>query len=151
MPVLRFLFRPPFVAAGLVGVAWLVSDGLALPVLFGFPWRHLAWGVVLLGVALAVAGLERFHRAGTPHDPYAQPEALVTGGVYRFTRNPMYLGLTVVLVGLAVWIATWPAFLVPPVFLLVIRVAFVPREERRLEARFAAAYLDYKARVRRWL
>lgn len=149
MPVLRFLFRPPFVAAGLVGVAWLASQ--SLPRLFDAPWRHAAWGVVLLGVALAVAGLERFHHAKTPHDPYAQPEVLVTGGVYRFTRNPMYLGVTIVLLGLAIWIATWAAFLMAPVFLLVMRVAFVPREEGRLEARFGQAYLDYKARVRRWI
>ncbi len=144
-------FRPPFIALTLFGTAWLISMGMELASFIPTPWNAAGWAIVLLGVALPGAALFRFNRAGTPHDPYAHPEALVVAGPYRFTRNPMYLGVTLVLLGLAVWFGTWPYFLAPPLFMLTIRLAFIPREERRLEATFGQAYLDYKARVRRWI
>jgi protein-S-isoprenylcysteine O-methyltransferase Ste14 len=110
-------------------------------------------GLALLGIALAVAGVIEFRRAQTtvnPMDP-SSTSMRVTGGVYRFTRNPMYLGFVFILFG-------WGAFLSNAATLLVIagftvyltRFQIVP-EERALERAFGADFRAYRAVVRRWL
>jgi len=143
--------RPPFIAFGLVGLAVAVSEPFALPALLPSGGRLLGLAPLCLGLLLGASALLGFHRRGTSHDPHAQPTALVTGGPYRFTRNPMYLGVTLVLLGVAFLRAAWPYALVPPLFLWAVRSAFVPREEARLEAAFGEAYAAYKRRVRRWI
>jgi len=143
--------RPPFIALGLSGLAAAVAEPLGMPALLPWSWRLAGLAPMGLGLLLGAAGLLVFHHRGTSHDPHAQPTALVTGGPYRFTRNPMYLGVTLVLLGVALLRAAWPYALVPPLFLLAVRAAFVPREEARLEAAFGEAYAAYKQRVRRWI
>jgi protein-S-isoprenylcysteine O-methyltransferase Ste14 len=83
--------------------------------------------------------------------PFTQSTALVTGGIYRWTRNPMYLGMMSGLIGLAVLLGTLSAFLPIPLFVWQIRRKFVLPEEAFLEGIFGGRYLEYKARVRRWL
>ncbi len=102
-----------------------------------------------LGLALWAAGL--FHAAGTPIRPFHQSTALVLSGVYRFTRNPMYLGMMLVLLGVALLLGTVSAFLPIPFFAWQIRRKFVLPEEKFLEDLFGRQYLEYKARVGRWL
>jgi protein-S-isoprenylcysteine O-methyltransferase Ste14 len=114
-----------------------------------FNW---AGGVLVaagLGIALWAAGL--FRVAGTPVVPFTQSTALVTGGIYRWTRNPMYLGMIVALLGLAVLLGTLGAFVPIPFFVWQIRRKFVLPEEAFLEGIFGSRYVEYKARVRRWL
>jgi protein-S-isoprenylcysteine O-methyltransferase Ste14 len=142
---------PPvyFVAAiaGSVGLHFI----LPLAVLVPSP-LNLAGGVLIvagLGITLWAAGL--FRRARTPVVPFTQSTALVTDGIYRWTRNPMYLGLMVALLGLAVLLGTLGAFLPIPLFVWQIRRKFVLPEEAFLEGIFGGRYLEYKARVRRWL
>lgn len=77
--------------------------------------------------------------------------ALVEEGPYQFTRNPIYVSLTVLLAGLGFFLGSLPALLMPGIFLLVMDLAVVPWEEERLERRFGPAWLDYRARVRRWI
>ena len=103
------------------------------------------------GVALAVGGVGTFRRAGTPVIPFERSTALVTGGIYRFTRNPMYLGLTLCLTGAAWLLGTAGAFAPLPVFVWIIHSGYIRAEERFLEEIFGAEYARYKVRVRRWL
>ena len=102
-----------------------------------------------LGITLWAAGL--FHAAGTPVRPFKQSTALVTGGVYKWTRNPMYLGLTIALLGVALLLGTLGAFIPVPFFIWQVRRKFVLPEEAFLEGIFGGRYLEYKTRVRRWL
>jgi protein-S-isoprenylcysteine O-methyltransferase Ste14 len=113
---------------------------------------------VPLGVVLIVAGLGfmgsflgAFGRARTPVDPRRPTTAIVTGGPYRLTRNPAYLGMALLYSGIAILTGTLWAFasLVPT--LLVIDRGVIAREERYLEAKFGEEYLRYRARVRRWV
>jgi protein-S-isoprenylcysteine O-methyltransferase Ste14 len=92
-----------------------------------------------------------FLRAGTPLEPWQTPTALVATGPYRFTRNPMYLGLTLCLIGFALWLGTVTPAMLLPVFVALLTLGFVRPEERRLEQRFGESYRAYKARVRRWI
>lgn len=146
--------RPIF----LFPVAVLV--GLALDSLLPVPVRvpivdRVAWivgGVLtVIGLALFAAGARSFSRAGTPLPTNQPARALVTTGVYRRTRNPVYLGffLTYVGVGVAA-LSPWVLILVLPL-VVTIRYGVVAREEAYLERRFGDAYRDYKARVRRWV
>jgi protein-S-isoprenylcysteine O-methyltransferase Ste14 len=124
---------------------WPVRRFLTLPYsLVGGLW--IALGLVLIGSAMG-----GFRRAGTPVIPFEPSTALVTSGIYRYTRNPMYLGLTMVLIGCALLFGSLGALLPIPVFLLIIEFRFVRGEERFLEEIFGDTYLEYKRRVRRWL
>jgi protein-S-isoprenylcysteine O-methyltransferase Ste14 len=106
-----------------------------------------------LGVVIAGAGLVAFHRASTTANPM-RPEAatsLVTTGIYRWTRNPMYLGWLPVLAGWAVYLQHAGALLVVPLFMLYLtRFQIIP-EERALSAKFGGQFDAYRQRVRRWL
>ncbi|MEJ7931257.1 isoprenylcysteine carboxylmethyltransferase family protein [Ramlibacter sp. AN1015] len=113
----------------------------------------VAASLAVLGVAVAVAGVLAFRRAGTTVNP-TRPEdssAVVTTGVYRFSRNPMYLGMLLALVGWAVWLAHPLALLGPPVFVLWMNRFQIAPEERALASHFGLAYTRYCARVARWL
>jgi len=117
------------------------------------PWHRLGWCVMVLAFVAPYAAIHQFGHAGTTVSPH-QPEAasvLVTRGVYAWTRNPMYLGLTTALTGWAVSLGGLSAFTGPLLFApLIVRVQILP-EERALRARFGREYEDYCARVNRWL
>lgn len=145
---------PPPLVFALVGVAMWLVRGVTVRI----PMDALARGSVagllaLVGIALGLAGATAFRRAHTTIDPH-RPEAvsaLVVGGIYRFTRNPMYLGLATILFGWAVYLAAPLAFIGPVLFALYItRFQIIP-EERALAAKFGPAYAAYRQRVRRWL
>jgi protein-S-isoprenylcysteine O-methyltransferase Ste14 len=102
-------------------------------------------------VGSAVAGFSTFKRSGTPVRPGAEPLQLVITGPYRFTRNPMYLGLLLFLISVFFFTQSL-YFLAPPVvFFLVINFWQIPFEEKLLVDRFGEAYRSYCGRVRRWL
>ena len=108
-------------------------------------------GVVLLGSLVLALWAERvMHAAGTNVRPDQPTLAIVTGGPFRYTRNPLYIASTGLVVGLGLLFnALWPLVLVLPV-LVVVRYGVVAREERYLEKKFGETYLAYKGRVRRW-
>lgn len=111
------------------------------------------FGVVLVIAGLGIAGTAAasFAKAGTPVVPFETSTTIVTTGLYRFTRNPMYLGMILVLLGVALLFGTVTPLLPIPLFVWVIRSRFVLPEEAFLEELFGAEYLAYKSRVRRWL
>ncbi len=113
----------------------------------------VAVAVALAGIGIAVAGVVEFRRSRTTVNPL-RPErasALVDGGVYRFTRNPMYLGMAIVLAGWGIWLGSAPSLLVLPFFVAYLTRFQVVPEERALEVRFGDAFAGYRRRVRRWL
>jgi protein-S-isoprenylcysteine O-methyltransferase Ste14 len=141
------------------------------PLLYVFPflagllihWVHPAtlfprgatapFGVILvaLGLALGASAMISFRRARTSPIPIKPTTAIVETGLYRFTRNPMYLGLAVLYLGLALWVdSLWPLLLLP-VALFAIQRFVIAREERYLEDKFGDEYRGYKTRVRRWI
>jgi protein-S-isoprenylcysteine O-methyltransferase Ste14 len=146
-------FPPPLLYIGtlIVGVAL----GWALHI-EGWPtYRSLSVYIggtfTLLGIVLILWGAGLFRRAGTNVKPWEPANALVTTGLYRKTRNPMYLGMTLLYFGLAVLLHSIVALLLLPVVLIVMQTQVIAREERYLEARFGDDYRNYKSRVRRWL
>jgi protein-S-isoprenylcysteine O-methyltransferase Ste14 len=143
--------RPPFIALAYLGLTGAASAGIRAPRVVLKPYNLIGLGIVVLGLALIVWSFRIFHRRGTTHDPYGEPTALVAEGPFALTRNPMYVGVSAVLLGVAVLIGTVPVFLAPLLFLATMHVYFVPLEESRMERLLGSEYLEYKKRVRRWL
>jgi protein-S-isoprenylcysteine O-methyltransferase Ste14 len=110
-------------------------------------------GIVLIALALGLMlwAAFLFRRAGTNIRPFLPSTALVLSGPYRHTRNPMYLGMAGTLLGAGVLLGSITPFVVIPAFMALITERFILGEEAKLEAAFGRDYLDYKARVRRWL
>ena len=141
-----------FPAAILVGLA---LDRL-LPLSFPVPGIHLVYWIVggcliLIGLAFFAAGVRNFSRAATPLPTNQPARVLVTTGIYRWTRNPIYLGFFLVYGGIGIAAQSpWVLVLTLPLAIAV-RYGVVAREEVYLERRFDDVYLDYKRRVRRWL
>jgi protein-S-isoprenylcysteine O-methyltransferase Ste14 len=104
-----------------------------------------------LGISFAVSAVATMRQAGTSPIPVKPSTTLVTNGPYRFTRNPMYLGMTLVYVGIAVWTQAIWAFVYLPLVLLAVSRSVIGREERYLTQRFGEPYLQYRSKVRRWI
>ncbi|MCW5748136.1 MAG: isoprenylcysteine carboxylmethyltransferase family protein [Alphaproteobacteria bacterium] len=151
----QVIIRPPVLfllalAVGLLADRWLMPLDLA----FGLRWWTRQWiggAMIVASMAAVVDCVRRFRRAGTQVDPLRPTTAIVESGLYRYSRNPIYLGLATIHLGVAVaddnaWL---PIVLVP--VLLILRYGVIAREEAYLERRFGAQYTAYKARVRRWL
>lgn len=154
MSALELKIPPPLVAAAVAGGMYAAAS-LLLPVLALPPGLRVGAALALAGVGAGfdLAGLLAFRKAKTTVNPLTPSKSatVVTTGVYRLTRNPMYLGLALMLLGLAVYLASVWALFGPLVFAAYItRFQIVP-EERVLTARFGAAFSTYCARVRRWL
>jgi len=108
-------------------------------------------GLLVLGVAIAAAGIRNFSRAATPVPTNQPVRALVTTGIHGWSRNPIYVGLFLIYAGIGLAVRSpWVLILTLPLA-IVLRYGVVAREEAYLEQRFGEAYRDYKARVRRWL
>lgn len=114
----------------------------------------LRWnGVVvsMLGVAVVVGTARSFRRARTTIRPYEVSEVLLRGGLYRYSRNPIYLGMVIMLLGMGMWLGTATPWAVVPAFGVVISRRFIRMEERMLEAQFGDEYRKYRREVRRWV
>src|SRR6185503_19537234 len=136
-------FPPPFVYLGAL-LLGLAAERFVTLRSFGIDWRLLvATGALLFvaGAAMMLAAAGLFRRLGT-NVPPSQPTTLIaTTGPYRWTRNPMYLGMALIYAGLAIGFDV----------LIAIQTQVIAREERYLEAKFGDDYRRYKAEVRRWL
>lgn len=140
----------------LIAVAGMLG-GIVLEVLKPLPfpadWPMRVIGIVVIGIAgvLAIWAFRQYQLADTAIRPDEPASALITGGPYRFSRNPQYIVLALVQVTVSCWLDNAWILLLTPVAMLVITHYAVVREERYLEQRFGQQYLDYRRRVRRWL
>lgn len=149
-PSILVIIPPPAWALFFFLIAWL--GGKALGVAPLFQSALAGWPVVALGFAISASGRFAFARAGTEALPVSEKNsALVTTGPFRFTRNPMYLGILVVTVGLAVVVGVAAAYAAPIAFFFFVNFISIPYEEEKMERQFGEAYRNYKARVRRWI
>jgi protein-S-isoprenylcysteine O-methyltransferase Ste14 len=149
-PNSRFLVPPLYflMALLLMGFFHRAAPGAHI---FQTPYRYA--GIVLAAGALGliVWAALLFRRAGTNIRPFLPSTALVVAGPYKYTRNPMYLGMAGILLGAGVFMGSITPFVVIPAFMALITERFIVPEEAKLEDAFGRDYLDYKARVRRWL
>jgi protein-S-isoprenylcysteine O-methyltransferase Ste14 len=144
---------PPLIFLGLVVVGPLLDRLLGLaPFALARPLQvGLVLVLVAAGLALVLAAIRGFASAGTRVEPWAPSSAIVSDGIYRFTRNPMYLGMTLVMLGLALIIGSPASLALVALAVLIVDRFVIRREEAYLERKFGDPYRAYRAKVRRWL
>lgn len=150
MTVKRLIYPPMWLVFGVVGI--FVLNEFAPGLRYTGTASQVAGGAVLLaGLALLVVSGGLFTRAGTGLVPFRDVKVLVTHGVYARTRNPMYLAMVVILLGVAITVGALSALIVPPLFMAIVEWRYVRPEESLLHGLFGEDYAAYCSRVRRWL
>jgi protein-S-isoprenylcysteine O-methyltransferase Ste14 len=145
---------PPFLPllTVLVGVGlnfiWPLAVGASLPV-----WIRIVLGAILVaaGFGLAVGAMKRFIATGQRPEPWETTPEIVESGPFRFTRNPMYVGMVLFCVAIGVMLANGWILILSPLCALGIQYVAIRHEEAYLEQKFGEQYLAYKRNVRRWL
>lgn len=152
MQALELKVPPVVVVALTAGLMALTARVLPMS-----PWhftdaKSLAWAFVAAGAFIAVAGVIAFRKAKTTVNPMKPSESstLVASGIYRFTRNPMYLGFLLALFGWGIWLASLPSLVWLIAYVLFMNRFQIIPEERILKAKFGASFESYRKHVRRW-
>ena len=146
----KVLAPPPliFLACYLIGAGlqYLLPYSLLLE-----DWQWTSWVFIALGSAIMLWAVATMKKHDTPLSPHEEPKALVTSGPYRFSRNPIYIGLTLIYVSMAVYSNAFMVLLMLPVALILLTQGVIVVEEERLKQAFKKEYVAYTKRVRRWL
>lgn len=153
MDALELVVPPPVVMLVVGMLMWLLF--FLFPV-FTVPWLGNLWIAIIIsmaGLVIGMLGVITFHRAGTTSNPgkSAQVSVLVTSGIYRLTRNPMYIGVLFLLIAWGIYLGNILALIGAFIFVLYINRYQIRPEERLLERQFGDAFVAYKAKVRRWI
>jgi protein-S-isoprenylcysteine O-methyltransferase Ste14 len=146
--------RPPFLYLACLVLGLALDRARPLPLMLPEP-ALIRWacggGLIVIGVAVVAAGARNFARAATPVPSNQPVRALVTTGIHAWSRNPIYVGMCLLYLGIAIAVRSpWTLILALPL-VLILQYGVVAREEAYLERRFGDAYRDYRRRVRRWL
>jgi protein-S-isoprenylcysteine O-methyltransferase Ste14 len=137
----------------LFAILIMVALHLLFPgaVLVPLPWGLLGLVPLAGGIVINLMADSAFHKAGTTVKPFQESTALITDGVFRLSRNPMYFGFVLVLIGIAVLLGSLTPWIIVPLFAVLMDRVFISVEERMLQAMFGQAWSEYKAQVRRWI
>ncbi|HEX5848891.1 MAG TPA: isoprenylcysteine carboxylmethyltransferase family protein [Rubrobacter sp.] len=142
---------PPFIYAGALVLGLIANRRLRVGFLPRRLRRTLGPSLIFCGFLVGLSGFREVRRAGSSVDPYKPVTAIATGGPYRFTRNPMYLGFTLMYLGISALANAFLPVLLLPGILQLMRRGVIEREERYLERKFGEEYRQYKESVRRWI
>jgi protein-S-isoprenylcysteine O-methyltransferase Ste14 len=142
---------PPVLFVISLAAAWLANRFVPIGVLVPPAVRPFGCVLIVAGLALLVAARVEFARVRTNVYTFDEPGTLVTQGVFRLSRHPMYLGFALVLAGAAVWFGSIAAFVPAALFIAVTDRWYIAFEERWMRAKFGAAYEEYARRTRRWI
>jgi protein-S-isoprenylcysteine O-methyltransferase Ste14 len=136
-----------------IAIAVMLALHFLLPLIKIIAWPWTLLGIIPLagGIALNLSADNAFRTARTTVKPFEESTALVTSGVFRISRHPMYLGFVLALIGIAVLLGSLAPWIVIPVFAVLMDRIFIQVEESMLQARFGQDWLQYKATVRRWI
>jgi protein-S-isoprenylcysteine O-methyltransferase Ste14 len=147
---MKRLYPPTYFLLALVSITVL---HFVLPILkvIPFPWNLAGILPLAAGIVLNLLADRSFKKQGTTVKPFEESTALITSGVFRMTRHPMYVGMTLILAGLAIILGTLTPWVVVVLFALAMDMLFIRAEEPMMERTFGDAYRRYKAQVRRWI
>ena len=142
---------PPLIYAGALVTGLLANRRYQIPFLPRRVARTLGWPLVACGLAVGLLGAREMRRAETNMDPYKPATTIVTGGPFRFTRNPLYLSMTMIYGGISTLANALLPVLLLPIVLRLMRRGVIEREERYLERKFGDEYIEYKVKAPRWI
>ncbi|MBU0907763.1 MAG: isoprenylcysteine carboxylmethyltransferase family protein [Nanoarchaeota archaeon] len=136
-----------------LGLIFIVLTHFFFPIskIIFFPFNLLGIILILLGTALNLFAWSHFIKNNTTQNPHKQPSKFIQDGVYKLSRNPMYLGMLAILFGVSVLFGDLLSFLFPILFLIIMNWFFIPLEEKNMEKQFGKKYREYKNKVGRWI
>jgi protein-S-isoprenylcysteine O-methyltransferase Ste14 len=136
-----------------ISIGVMIALHFLLPLVIIVPWPWSLAGIIqlALGAVINILADREFKEANTTVKPFKESSAMITDGVFQISRNPMYLGFALILIGIAVLLGSLTPFVVIPIFALLMDQIFIRVEEQMLEEKFVLTWLDYKRRVRRWI
>ena len=143
--------HPPVLTVIHIAIAYVAK--WSIPIHFVVPniLRNIGFSFVIIGFLLGVGAFLEFRKAHTTILPHGSVSSIVTSGVYRFSRNPIYLGFLLMVIGLPLNSGTYWSILIALLFIASMNRLVIEREEAYLEKKFGDVYTSYKSRVRRWL
>jgi protein-S-isoprenylcysteine O-methyltransferase Ste14 len=150
-PKISPMVHPPVVALMFIVIAYFLGRFVPLPFAAPAILRYIGLAMTFVGFLLGMGAFIEFRKARTTLDPHGSARNLVTSGIYRFTRNPIYLGFLLMVIGLPLNSGWYWGILMAPFYILLMNRLIVEHEEIYLEKKFGKTYSSYKSRVRRWL
>ncbi|MCY1287450.1 Phospholipid methyltransferase [compost metagenome] len=147
----RIILPPPVIYLSFVALAWILAELLPLPLPDNSWTRYLGWGLIDAGILLAAWSALALAQHKTTINPYKKPKRLLESGPFRYSRNPIYVGFTLIYLGIGLLLHSWWPWIVLPALILAMNLGVIVPEEVVLERLFGDSYRHYRARVRRWL
>src|SRR5215212_11105430 len=143
--------HPPLVALLFIMIAYFLGRFVPLPFLVPPILRNIGLLVTFIGFLFGIGALLEFRKARTTLDPHGSSKRIVSSGVYRFSRNPIYLGFLLMVVGLPLTSGLYWGIIVAPFYIIMMNRLVIQHEEAYLEKKFGKTYTSYTSQVRRWL
>lgn len=143
--------HPPIVALLYIIIALVLGRFVSIPFAAPQILKNIGLALTFIGFLLGLGALIEFRKARTTLDPHGSVKTLVANGIYRYTRNPIYLGFLLMVVGFPLTYGYYWGILIAPFFITTMNRLVIEKEEIYLEKKFKEQYTDYKLRVRRWL
>ena len=150
-PDISPMVHPPIVALMFIVIAYFLARFVPFPFVAPPVLRYVGLGMTFIGFLLGIGAFIEFRKARTTLDPHGSVKQLVVSGIYRFTRNPIYLGFLLMVIGLPLNSGIYWGFLMAPLYIITMTRLVIEREEAYLEKKFKDQYTDYRSRVRRWI
>lgn len=143
--------HPPVVALLFIATAYVLGRFIPAPFVVPPVLQYVGLGLAFIGFLLGMGALLELRKARTTLDPHGSSRRVVTSGIYRLTRNPIYLGFLLMVVGLPLNSGLIWGIVVAPLYIIMMNRLVIEQEEAYLERKFKDQYTDYHSRVRRWL
>ena len=150
-PNISPMVHPPVVALMFIVIAYFLGRFIPLPFSAPAILRYSGLALTFIGFLLGIGAFVEFRKARTTLNPHGSAKQLVTSGIYRFTRNPIYLGFLLMVSGIPLNSGLYSGLGLAPFYVLLIHRLIIQHEEAYLERKFGKAYTSYTSRVRRWL
>ncbi len=150
-PGINPMVHPPLIAVLFIVIVYILGRVVPLPFSASSVVRNIGLFLAFIGFLLGIGAFLEFRKARTTLDPHGSAKQVVTSGIYRFTRNPIYLGFLLMVIGLPLTSGIYWGIILAPFYMMVMNRLVIEREENYLERKFKDQYTHYKSRVRRWL
>jgi len=148
---MKIKLMPPMIFYGFILLAIISNLFLPIKKIIVYPYNYLGIVLILVGLLIDMWAWMLFRRRKTTLNPFKRPLKLVNSGLFKISRNPMYLGMDLILWGTSILLGSLITFIFPILFTILIKKLFIEFEEKNLEKKFGKRYFNYKKRVRRWI
>ncbi len=137
----------------LISIILIVALHFLIPIIkfISFPYNLLGAIPIILGLIISILGENSFKKHETTVKPFEESNTLITNGVYKISRHPMYLGFALVLIGIAIFLGSLIPYIIIVAFIVSVDIIFIKVEEKMLIEKFGEDYEKYKSKVRRWI